>query len=112
MTNRITVQQVVEAYKKTGLRPRVQAFYDEVTGCACALGAVSIARNSSLAAQDVLVQDQIVDELGLDVHYTNGFCGGFDRCGSTPSVLSNSEQLQNYQLGRQDGAAARKAVFG
>lgn len=96
---RITQDQVVEAYRRTGWRPIQEAFYGRINGqhCGCGLGV--------MAGED-LGEDisDYAEALGLDHDYASGFTYGFD--GNTLYGAPGTPRM----LGWQDGRAAWEAV--
>jgi hypothetical protein len=94
--NRITPEQVVEAYKETGLKPRQRVFL--VDKCACGLGV--------LAAHDANINnsydayDWAVTQYGED--YVESFWRGFDDRSTTPQY--------EQHIGYEDGRACWQAV--
>lgn len=120
--NRITPEQVVEAYKKTGLHPvdgvwvhRRLLEKDEVMLCGCALSAVCCSKGESVAAEFEIISyysgqgyggvaHHLGYELKLDPGYIQGFMNGFDD-------EEEMEDTPEYNQGYKDGLAARAEVF-
>lgn len=99
----LTVERVLAAYAKTGLKPRDGLFAHFVDGaqCACALGAVAIAEG--VAAFDDLYSDGWNEAYGRVEDATpGGFITGFD---DLPFHVDDRDR-EAYELGQ----ACRKAV--
>jgi hypothetical protein len=100
---RITPEEVVEAYRKTGLKPMPGAYHRE-SGHACGLGALAIADG----ADDCWISGWINTHPLLKGVYGGGFINGFDQ---KPEDLEHQDGWEDeYVLGYQDGDAARKAA--
>lgn len=97
---RLTVQEVLEAYKETGLQPEQDDYFPH-HGTACALGAVARHRDG---CEDVdgFQADFLVSTIYGSI-YVQHFSNGFD--GLSCSAVTD-EQLAAYQ----DGQAAWEAV--
>lgn len=106
--NRITPEQVVDAYRRTGWRPIQEAFYDRINGQHCGCGLSVLVGD----AEKVLQMDGYIgrrlqlfaNELGLTADYVSGFIRGYDGDGGGP--WWGSEKF----LGWQDGRACWEAV--
>jgi hypothetical protein len=112
---RITVEEVVEAYRKIGALP-IRGAYRAPDFCLCPLAAVAYARDAWAPSVD----DDDADEgaqgfgrmlatcLGLDWNYAHGFTMGFD-------LAHEGEAGPRYGLafnqGWDDGALVAEAVF-
>lgn len=101
---RITPEQVVEAYKTTGLKPVRHITLKD--GCACGLGAVY--------AQKLNVRTECVGEVfteikkyGLSPSYVSGFIAGFD---GVDFDEMRDVLIEDESIGYEDGQAAWKAV--
>lgn len=92
----LTLERVQAAYAKTGLTPRVGAYFswdpDSMEDCACALGAVAVAEGFCRAGDGDAV------ELNAPV----GFIAGFDQVGAV-----HDDDREAYAL----GAKIRRALF-
>lgn len=106
----ITAEQVIEAYKVTGLKPRQDewfGFYEaEGRMCGCGLTALVVQADPKIledlkkAEPDEIEMEAVVNEgLGLTFEYIKGFIRGFDG--------HNSIEVET---GFADGKAAWKAV--
>lgn len=125
---RITSEQVVEAYSKTGLKPVISAWYKEeydrtritVEKCGCALTAVCAAQVGMEEIENVDTEggyeELLVDNLDLDPSYINGFINGFDaplnKLFTRNRYYYSEEQNAKLAAGWEDGYAAHVAVFG
>lgn len=103
---RITVDEVLEAYRKTGLVPERGAYYKE--GCACGLGVILFAAGADMNVGDDSLNAEVEKLLGIDDSYRVGFVRGFD--GKLP--LPNRENQAVFDIGYTDGQACAAAVFG
>ena len=78
----ITVNSVLEAYERTGLRARQSELYKEDMGCACGLGVLLYdihGRNFWNVVGNVDHEtDRAAELLGLDHAYVREFAAGFD----------------------------------
>lgn len=93
---RITPQEVLEAFEKTGLKP-MQGDYYPFAGCACALGAIASSQGieGSLYHQFSIIYGD----------YQDAFTDGFDGRRKPLGGLCESDELAY-----QDGLAAWEAV--
>ena len=98
---RITVEEVLEAYRVTGMKP-VQGNFFRSDGCCCAIGAVAISRGTPRTSEGVCGWAETM----LHAAYLDGFIGGFD--GAVREESLGVEHDQGYA----DGTAVREAVFG
>lgn len=94
MGNRISPDQVLAAYKATGLKPTREKWLG--AGCACALGVLAISKG----AREVY-SGEIVRTLEITREYMGDFLLGFDGKPAAPRST----------LGYADGKAAAEAVF-
>ena len=110
---RITVGEVQEAYRKTGLKPQVESMFDTCFNqyepkCGCGLGAIYMAADGP-KRMTVTVSD-VAKYVGLDRPYATGFSDGFDGEEANPRNwcgLADSEDARDaYDLGYTDGKAA------
>lgn len=92
---RITPDEAVEAYRKTGARPRNRAFGD--AGCCCPFFVVAMARFPRLRPQ--MARAKLRDELGE--RYMRSFAAGVD--GLSPETGDDA-------VAHADGVAAWAAV--
>lgn len=78
----ITVNSILEVYKRTGLRARQHELYKEDVGCACGLGALLYdihGKNLWNVMGNVDYEtDRMAELLGLDYNYVREFVAGFD----------------------------------
>ena len=95
---RITVEEVQEAYRKTGLKPGRGVFND---GCGqgCPVGALALQAG---------VNSIDWGHANLSGYYASGFFHAWDGT-KTPAYF---ETCETYQLGYQDGLAVAAAIFG
>ena len=103
MTRRITVEEVLEAYRVTGLKPKQHIHFDGGSGCACAIGAIAVSSGCEPSYYEVVEWGNV--HLACD--YRAGFMQGFD--GDRMGVIGS--QLHDYCEGYADGTAVREAVF-
>jgi len=117
---RITVEEIKEAYKKTGIKPMRKAFAErrceEKCGCALTALACSVTSfefiESLVSADNELdlvyrpVVERVAARLGLNKDYAVGFIGGFD---SLPRgwYLQYPTELVGYD----DGNLVALAIF-
>lgn len=115
--NRITPEQVVEAYRKTGLRPVRASFGNASVGegneC-CGLVACAIDRIGGHEFLDRRVgappcPTSLIAKDALDINdsYLVGFMDGFDGYDEGGRALSGS---RDYDHGYEDGAGAWAAL--
>lgn len=109
---RITPEQVVEAYRKTGLKPVRERWVAWSGGecVVCGLSAVAIAAgNEAKEIEQRTIKTRCIGEmLGLPIEYVGGFADGFDDESVSESRLRDSEE---FIAGHADGIAAREAVL-
>jgi hypothetical protein len=107
--NRITVEQVKEAYERKGLFPCTGEYlYWGSEGApigACALGVLVYDKG-----EKPVINPRVIDEvLGISVMYRSGFIYGFDT-GLTRNPIEDPKHVEEFQLGLEDGIAARNAL--
>lgn len=100
---RITPEQVVEAYKATGLKP-MRGWYFQNKDCACGLGA--IAANGGCSRNEDRADRWLVRNGGFHHSYIGGFAGGFDG----EQSLVPGANAEEYKQGYADGQSAWNAV--
>jgi hypothetical protein len=124
--NRITPDQVVEAYRKTGLKPTRSSWFGQLSHqeCeACGQTAVAVAEGNVTIDDLKKVNNLTIEEfedgamttcqlcyaaavkLTGSPDYVTGFVAGFDNCRRFPG------RDNAYHDGYDDGAAAAEAVF-
>jgi hypothetical protein len=110
--SRITVAQVIQAYKKTRLSPAAEAFYD--SGRVCPVGALGISTGAftlrELSDFPGLSQTEIAERLNLPPGYMAGVLDAVD--GNAEPYGYGDVHLEYYALGKEDGMAIKAAVFG
>lgn len=96
----LTVERVLAAYAKTGLKPRDSLYAIAYDGelCGCALGAVAIAEGAATFNELCAEEDEFD---AIDAERPLGFTDGFDDL-----PLHNPRYQEAYELGQ----ACRKAV--
>lgn len=103
---RITPQEVLDAYKRTGKKP-VRGSMDDGRGGCCAVGVLAIEQGWEWSS--VQSADQI---LGISTIYNNGLTYGFDYWGVGYGLLpSIASRHQDWKDGFEDGKAIAAAVF-
>jgi hypothetical protein len=104
--NRITPEQVVAAYRKTGLTPERtgEAWFSLDGKCGCGATAVMKARNPDFC-NSVLSFKDALGLLEVSGEYLRGFIHGFD--GLAPRV----KDLPEYDQGYQDGVDSCRSAF-
>lgn len=111
---RITPEEIVEAYRKTGLKVTRGRFFGD--GCACGFGAYAAAK---LGVSPVVTASDPVHFVNAAVHraminggftreYRAGFIDGFD--GDEAAKVHPHYNLAQYETGYADGAAAYAAA--
>lgn len=106
--NRITPEEVVAAYAKTGLVPvraRWAAYDEKRRPCGCAITALLVAAGNDFGC--IEADTEYEPTLGLNADYEDGFVIGFDTIGEAKSPLDN-----DWQQGFHDGRSCAAAVFG
>ncbi|QXN70104.1 hypothetical protein INTERNEXUS_63 [Bacillus phage vB_BspM_Internexus] len=87
MKTTITAEELVEAYKKTGIKPINKVYVNPVINCGCALSVLSISNSDGKlslskinAIRDVEeLEDIFRNKIGLDPNYNiEAFMDGFD----------------------------------
>ena len=102
---RISVEEVVQAYKVTGLKPKRGDFGIDGLPC-CGIGAIGAKAGHASPWERRLYA---MDAFGAG--YVHGFAHGFD--GYEFSIENLKEDhIQRYTEGYADGQAAAIAVFG
>lgn len=113
--NRITPEQVVEAYRVTGLKPVREDWITLDNKCGCALTACMLHSGYSIDSINADIEqccEPVPEEvLQLDNRYVIGFVRGFDS-GDDPTIGWHDDDAKALGLGYADGTAAAKAVFG
>lgn len=108
--NKITPEEVVEAYRKLGIKPVFGIWGRQEGGeCGCALTAMvankvgfNTALNGIYGQSYTFIRDTLQD---YDEDYLYGFVHGFDYASEHPDRGNNY-----YRTGFYDGVATRKAV--
>jgi len=92
----ITPEQVLSAYRSSGLRARRGDLYSAEDGCACGLGAVLYYAHGPEMSKKYDLSDTrvICDLLGIDRQYAVEFMAGFD---STPLLYPKTEGYADGQ---------------
>lgn len=107
---RITVKQVLAAYKATGLKPVFDEWGDRVT-CGCPLTALDVVSNGPGKKDSANARP--MDH--LPQAYRNGFLTGVNRGVDTVTIssgiLSYATARKQYEHGISDGVAVYDAVF-
>lgn len=108
---RITPDEVLAAYKATGLKPARYLWYTEDNGgCACAMGALIAWKYpgelEAVDEDDIEIKCDDISSCDWGLSYSCGFVTGFDS-GDLPS-----ERSEEWQYGFDDGCSAAAAVFG
>lgn len=104
---RITPEEVVAAYDKTGLSVARQEYFSDKGRCACGLGAYAAAfLGSNPMADEGFDVSRVLSDSGFGWLYRHGFGNGFDGDNRESSLTGHSE----YQAGVKDGVAAWEAV--
>lgn len=98
---RISVEDVVEAYAKTGLKPG-RTLFKATDGRICGLGVVGEANGLNHSR----MYREFEDRLGISVNYCSGFWRGFD------GLQIYECRCEEMRAGFADGSAAARAVFG
>jgi hypothetical protein len=117
MEKRITVEEVIEAYKETGLKPKRGRYFQDfklvdrenyryIPQCACGMGAIYAYNKKNEANYDSQInQILFIDEL-YSSSYRCGFANGFDGVESQEKY----HKYKRYGLGYEDGQKAYQAV--
>ena len=111
---RVTVEQVKEAYKKTEFIPVRKYWFlnDGVMECACALTAISVQKDPSYREklkdqEDGEYCESIQNITGFSFDYVDGFTSGFD---DPKQKHRHEHRNQEFKEGFEDGAAAWSAI--
>jgi hypothetical protein len=99
---RITPEEVVLAYKETGLKPVTDDFGNVRSKCGCALTAIAYKNNPTVELREIIwkfFNEEDFNLLPYDENYLYDFISGFDR-----------SSLHNNTQGFQDGLAVRHTV--
>lgn len=107
--NRIKAEEVIEAYRTTGLEPE-PTWYNWIDGreCSCGLGVVAIHRgyDKGKLVEELLTTeeapDNVVKFLNLEDDYVKGFIDAFDGC----QEWEEGDPEDLYHLGLKDGQEA------
>ncbi len=99
---RITPEEVVAAYQKTGLKPNASTFLNPKGTCGCGIGALCLAETDRLE-NGVSVLDWGAEQFGHE--YEGGFSDGFCLEGIALEYVPC-----RYAEGYADGRAAAEAV--
>src|SRR4051812_26443717 len=103
--NRITVEQIVNAYKETGLRPQRFTMSPIGKGACCGLGIIAF-KEIGIEMEILGGPRKALNNLGLSNDYINGFIRGFDK------YAQYSNPNDEHRAGWSDGYNAAKTVFG
>jgi hypothetical protein len=107
--DRITPEQVVAAYKATGLTPKRNEWFCYRTNSACGMGAISVQAQGKEEADARGTFHWIADR--YDADYRQGFESGFDGDKRETFDWLSPARRANRNLGYDDGQAAAEAVF-
>jgi len=102
--NRITVEQVINAYKETGVKPQQFTMSPVGRGRCCGLGVI-VFKEVGNEIVNVGKAIEVLNKLGLSDDYINGFMRGFD--GYRNFLKPNDEQYNGWA----DGYRSRQAAF-
>lgn len=104
---RVTPEQVIDAYRRTGWEPVQDEWFDKIDGkvCGCALTAMIGSENRlrEIMSMPGELEELIAAELGLSEDYVIGFVQGFDE----RAFFGGGDVAR---IGWQDGKAAWEAV--
>ena len=111
---RITAEEVIEAYGKTGLTPiQEEWFVNFKSGsgpCACGLTAVAMAKGLSEVSRlkDISLPLRVRRTLDISFPYMDGFTMGFDgyNIADTDENYEDYDKWKQYQQGHSDGVVA------
>jgi hypothetical protein len=113
--NRITVEQVKDAYAKTGLKVLNQQYSDPVHNAACPLSVCAMAADGD----EFPGEEDVIETLALHPNYVQGFVEGFDSDSlrivfralrNRTSWLWDKEQTRLFVQGLRDGRRVRRHV--
>lgn len=114
---RISVNEVLEAYKKIGALP-IRGVYRAPDFCLCPLAAVAYARDAWAPSVDdddgegaQALGRELAACLGLEWDYAHGFTMGFDLAHEVAEDTPEGRTDMPYAQGWQDGKAVAEAVF-
>lgn len=113
----ITAEMVIDAYRKTGLKPAEGAFYRKKQEEACALGVLALSRNASLLGmEDDLELNMVTEVMGWGVTRSAerdaifGFMNGFDcSFASIPEIVAG--RSVEFEQGRSIGRTVQEAFL-
>lgn len=107
--NRITVEQVKDAYAATKYTPIKGAWFNAETNCACPLIACSVAKGCkpSTANGNSKWKEYVAMSLDLPEGYVSGFAQGVDRMRQFIHGFT-----EEFCLGYLDGQSVAAALFG
>lgn len=114
---RISVEEGVALFERTGLKPMPGAYYQIVDGqsCSCLVGALVIDTDGREAAETALRERRLwcasgrALSLGLDGAYLRGLINGFD-AGPQAEPEEIFSGISAYVLGFKDGVAVRSHI--
>lgn len=109
--NRITQEEVVAAYKSTGLTFIARKSYDK--GCGCPLFAVARARDVVHTIEDrldCLSASGFARLLNLHTDYACGFVNAVDHPSRAAFDLGNNRTIGPMKEGQEDGLAVLDAL--
>lgn len=117
----IRIEDVLEAYEKTGFRPVQYEYYSsdsDRTRYACPIvaiveqhfpGTIDFNENPDIIVNRIL--ERATNDLLMDPEYVNGFIAGFDGKSSTKEVIANADKLRpEFIRGWFDGHWALKEI--
>lgn len=95
----LTVNQILDAYERTGCFARQDQIFDERTNCACGLGVLLYEKFGKGFMKIIEKRDDQVNAmaelLGIDLTYAREFVAGFDH------TFMRAPSTDGYLLGRQ-----------
>ena len=117
----IRIEDVLEAYEKTGFRPTQHEYYfsySDGTRCACPVaaiveqhfpGTIDFNKHPDIIVNRIL--EMATNGLLMDPEYVNGFIAGFDEASSIKEVITNADRLRpEFIRGWFDGHWALKEI--
>jgi hypothetical protein len=117
---RIKPEEVVLAFKETGLQPEEGAFFKPSKNCACGLGALFAYTNKG--EYDEAVKTGFVEDLSCEVttYFDDiygqsqrlGFVHGFDNDVPTPSYIHKDYYMEGYRAGQEVRKSLGMEVIG